>query len=47
MLWLHGGQPGANPNRFGMHFLTVFFAVLLLAELVKTVTQLMSYRRSM
>jgi hypothetical protein len=29
----------------GLHFLSVFFAVLMLAELVKTVTQLIAYRR--
>jgi len=29
-----------------LHFLSVFYAILILAEVVKTVTQLVAYRRA-
>jgi hypothetical protein len=47
MLWVHGGRVGENVNHFGLHFLSVFFAILLIGELVKTSTQLLTYRRSL
>jgi hypothetical protein len=45
MLWVHSALGQLNPNHMALHFLSVFFAVLILAELVKTVTQLLAYRR--
>jgi hypothetical protein len=45
MLWVHSSLGQINPSHMALHFLSVFFAVLMLAELVKTITQLISYRR--
>jgi hypothetical protein len=45
-LWLHTALGQINPAHMALHFLSVFFAVLMIAELVKTVTQLAAYRRS-
>jgi uncharacterized membrane protein len=45
-LWLHTALGQLNPAHLALHFLSVFFAVLMLAELVKTATQLIAYRRS-
>jgi hypothetical protein len=47
MLWAHGGGPGTNPHHVGLHFLSVFFLILMLGELVKTATQIAMYRRSL
>ncbi len=44
-LWLHTTLGQINPNHMALHFLSVFFATLMLAELVKTITQLIAYRR--
>ncbi len=44
-LWLHTALGQLNPAHMALHFLSVFFAVLILAELVKTATQLIAYRR--
>ena len=44
-LWLHSSLGQLNPAHMALHFLSVFFAVLMLAEVVKTVTQLIAYRR--
>jgi len=45
-LWLHSALGQINPGHMALHFLSMFFAVLMLAEIVKTVTQLIAYRRS-
>jgi hypothetical protein len=45
-LWLHTSLGQINPAHMALHFLSVFFAVLILAELVKTITQLIAYRRT-
>ncbi|MES2390825.1 MAG: hypothetical protein V4555_04230 [Acidobacteriota bacterium] len=47
MLWMSGQGPGKNPDHFGLHFLSVFFLILMIGELVKTITQLVTYRRAM
>jgi hypothetical protein len=47
MLWVHTMLGQIDPSRMALHFLSVFFAVLMLAELVKTITQLVAYRRSL
>ena len=44
-LWLHTSLGQINPAHMALHFVSVFFAVLILAELVKTITQLVAYRR--
>jgi hypothetical protein len=44
-LWVHTTLGQINPAHMALHFLTVFFAVLMIAEIVKTVAQLIAYRR--
>ena len=44
-LWLHSTFGHLNPAHMALHFLSVFFATLMLAEIVKTITQLAAYRR--
>jgi hydrogenase-4 membrane subunit HyfE len=46
-LWLHTTFGDLNPSHMALHFLSVFYAVLMIAELVKTITQLMDYRRGL
>ena len=45
MRWVHTLLGQINPSHLALHFLSVFFAVLILAEIVKTITQLIAYRR--
>ena len=45
MLWVYTTLDRVNPTHMALHFLSVFFAILMLAELVKTTTQLLAYRR--
>jgi hypothetical protein len=45
-LWVHSMAGELPLGHMALHFLSVFFAVLMLAEIVKTVTQLVAYRRS-
>jgi hypothetical protein len=44
-LWVHTTLGQINPAHMALHFLTVFFAVLMIAEIVKTIAQLIAYRR--
>jgi hypothetical protein len=44
-LWVHTLLGQINPAHMALHFLSVFFGVLIFAEVVKTVTQLIAYRR--
>jgi hypothetical protein len=44
LLWLHGST--LNANHMGLHFLSVFFGMIVLSELVKIISQLIAYRRS-
>jgi hypothetical protein len=44
LLWLHGDT--LNPNHMGLHFLSVFLGMVVISELVKIITQLIAYRRS-
>jgi hypothetical protein len=49
LLWFHarmGRLPLHNPW-IGMHFLNVFFGMLVISDIVKTVTQIVSYRRAL
>lgn len=45
MIWVHSTLGQMNPTHMALHFLSVFFAVLILAEMVKTIAQLIAYRR--
>lgn len=46
LLWLHTVYGSLNPNHMGLHFLSVFLGMVVLSELVKIVSQLIAYRRS-
>ena len=46
MLWVHAVMGLINPNHMGLHFLSVFLGMVVISELVKIVTQLLAYRRS-
>lgn len=45
-LWLHSTFGQLNAAHMALHFLSVFYGILILAEVVKTVAQLLAYRRS-
>jgi hypothetical protein len=47
MLWFHAAAGHMHlDNRFmGIHFLNVFFAMLVIADITKTVSQIVAYRR--
>lgn len=47
LLWLHtvNGMT-LNANHMGLHFLSVFLGMVVISEIVKIVTQLIAYRRS-
>jgi hypothetical protein len=49
MLWLHATlAPDTLPlHAMGLHFLSVFFGILVIADIVKTVTQIAAYRRAL
>jgi hypothetical protein len=49
LLWFHaamGRLPLHNPW-IGIHFLNVFFGMLVISDIVKTLTQIVSYRRAL
>ena len=49
MLWLHttaGDFQIENHHSMGLHFLNVFFAMLVIADITKTITQIVAYRRA-
>lgn len=47
MLWVHaaGGHMHMDSRLLGLHFLNVFFSMLVIADVTKTVTQIAAYRR--
>ncbi len=45
-LWLHASLGQLNPAHMALHFLNAFFFMIVLAEVVKVVAQLVAYRRS-
>lgn len=49
MLWFHATmRPDIlNANHKGLHFLNGFFGMLVIADIVKTVTQIAAYRRAL
>ena len=48
MLWFHAtfGQIHIEGRMVGLHFLSVFFGMLVIADIVKTATQIVAYRRA-
>ena len=48
LLWFHAtyGRLNLENQRFGLHFLSVFFGMLVIADITKTATQIVSYRRA-
>jgi len=49
MLWFHAtnGHFPMNGGWVGLHFLSVFFGMLVISDIVKTVTQIVAYRRAL
>ena len=49
MLWFHAtmGQIHIDNPKVGLHFLSVFFGLLVIADITKTATQIVAYRRSL
>lgn len=49
MLWLHttAGHMHLDSRVVGLHFLNVFFGMLFTADIVKTASQLIAYRRAL
>jgi len=48
MLWFHTtvGHLPLDGRMIGLHFLSVFFGMLVLADITKTATQIVAYRRA-
>lgn len=49
MLWFHStfGHLHFDNGRIGLHFLSVFFGMLVIADIVKTAAQIVAYRRTL
>ena len=49
MLWFHSmaGRFPIHEGFVGLHFLNVFFGMLVISDIVKTVTQIVAYRRAL
>ncbi len=49
MLWFHAtvGNHRMDNGKIGLHFLSVFFGMLVIADIAKTATQIVSYRRAL
>jgi hypothetical protein len=49
MLWLHAtmAPDDLHANHMGLHFLSAFFGMLVISDVVKTVTQIVAYRRAL
>ncbi|MGA9718835.1 MAG: DUF2178 domain-containing protein [Acidobacteriaceae bacterium] len=49
LLWFHVtlGHLPMDSRRVGLHFLSVFFGMLVIADITKTATQIVAYRRSL
>lgn len=49
MLWFHAaaGHLQMDNRMMGLHFLSVFFGMLVLSDITKTATQIVAYRRSL
>ncbi len=48
MLWFHAtvGHIQLDSGMVGLHFLSVFFSMLVIADITKTVTQIVAYRKT-
>jgi hypothetical protein len=49
MLWFHAtiGRLPLDSRMIGLHFLSVFFGMLVVADITKTATQIVAYRRAL
>jgi hypothetical protein len=49
MLWFHAtmGQMHMESRMMGLHFLSVFFGMLVVSDIAKTATQIVAYRRAL
>ena len=49
LLWFHAtvGHLQLENRRVGLHFLSVFFGMLVIADITKTATQIVSYRKAL
>ena len=49
MLWFHAtvGNLRLDNRMMGLHFLSVFFGMLIIADITKTATQIVAYRRTL
>lgn len=49
MLWFHAtmGHIHLESRMVGLHFLSVFFGMLVIADITKTATQIVAYRRTL
>jgi hypothetical protein len=49
MLWFHAtlGHLHLDSRMVGLHFLSVFFGMLVLADITKTATQILAYRKAL
>jgi hypothetical protein len=49
MLWFHAtvGHVQLDSGMVGLHFLSVFFGMLVVADITKTATQIMAYRKTL
>jgi EamA domain-containing membrane protein RarD len=49
MLWFHAeaGDINLENHRVGLHFLSAFFSILVIADITKTAAQIVSYRRAL
>jgi hypothetical protein len=49
MLWFHAtvGHLRLENGMMGLHFLSVFFGMLVVADIMKTATQIVSYRKAL
>ena len=49
MLWFHSalGHLHLDSPMVGLHFLSVFFGILVLADITKTATQIVAYRKAL
>jgi hypothetical protein len=49
LLWIHvvAGNHSMDGRMVGLHFLSVFFGMLVIADIAKTAAQILSYRRAL
>jgi hypothetical protein len=49
LLWFHAtvGHLPLDNRRVGLHFLSVFFGMLVIADITKTATQIVAYRKAL